>query len=203
MSFPTQPNQEGDMAAPCIALLKAAETAARWHVHQKSKGASGAPYINRPLEVAASVAEATGGKDPDLITAALFHDAIEDQEIERDEIAHRFGEDVAAEVADDKDLPSEERKRLQAEHGPGKSRRAKILKLADKVSNILSIANDPPNWSARRRLPSCSGPARSSPASEAHRRRSSASSTKLRVKPKKHSRLRHRTRERHQHGGPP
>ena len=31
-------------------------------------------------------------------------------------------------------------------------RRAKILKLADKVSNIRSIANDPPDWSARRRL---------------------------------------------------
>jgi hypothetical protein len=38
------------------------------------------------------------------------------------------------------------------EHAPRKSRRAKVLKLADKTSNIRSIANDPPGWSARRRL---------------------------------------------------
>ena len=56
------------------------------------------------------------------------------------------------EVTDDKSLPSKERKRLQVEHAPRKSRRAKILKLADKISNVRSIANDPPDWSARRRL---------------------------------------------------
>jgi hypothetical protein len=56
------------------------------------------------------------------------------------------------EVTDDKDLPSKERKRLQVEHAPHRSRRAKILKLADKVSNVRSITNDPPEWSARRRI---------------------------------------------------
>jgi GTP diphosphokinase / guanosine-3',5'-bis(diphosphate) 3'-diphosphatase len=136
-------------------VLKAAETAARWHAEQKSKGESGAPYINHLLEVASMVAEATGAKDPNLIVAALLHDAIEDQDISREEIAKRFGNDVASlveEVTDDKSLPSKERKRLQVEHAPHKSRRAKILKLADKTSNIRSIANDPPDWSARRRL---------------------------------------------------
>jgi GTP diphosphokinase / guanosine-3',5'-bis(diphosphate) 3'-diphosphatase len=143
------------MADSCIAVLKAAETAARWHVDQKSKGESGAPCINHLLEVASMVAEATGAKDPNLIVAALLHDAIEDQGIAREEIAKRFGDDVASlveEVTDDTSLPSKERKRLQVEHAPRKSRRAKILKLADKVSNIWSIANDPPDWSARRRL---------------------------------------------------
>jgi GTP diphosphokinase / guanosine-3',5'-bis(diphosphate) 3'-diphosphatase len=47
------------MADSCIAVLKAAETAARWHADQKSKGESGAPYINHLLEVASMVAEAT------------------------------------------------------------------------------------------------------------------------------------------------
>jgi (p)ppGpp synthase/HD superfamily hydrolase len=46
------------MPAPCIAMLKAAETAARWHADQKSKGTSGAPYINHMLEAASLVAEA-------------------------------------------------------------------------------------------------------------------------------------------------
>jgi guanosine-3',5'-bis(diphosphate) 3'-pyrophosphohydrolase len=143
------------MIDPCIAVLKAAETAARWHADQKSKGESGTPYINHLLEVASMVAEATKAKDPNLIVAALLHDAIEDQEIEREEIAKRFGEGVAslvAEVTDDKTLPPRERKRLQVEHAPTMSRRAKILKLADKVSNVRSIANDPPDWSDTRKL---------------------------------------------------
>ena len=101
------------------------------------------------------VAAATNAKDPNLIIAALLHDAIEDQDIARDEIAQCFGDDVASlveEVTDDKSLPSKERKRLQVEHAPRRSRRAKILKLADKVSNVRSIANNPPDWSAQRRL---------------------------------------------------
>jgi len=105
-------------------VLKAAETAARWHADQKSKGTSGAPYITHLLEVALLVAEATSAKDPNLILAALLHDAIEDQDIDRDEIARRFGKDVAAlvaEVTDDKFLPSKERKRLQVEQAPRES----------------------------------------------------------------------------------
>jgi (p)ppGpp synthase/HD superfamily hydrolase len=47
-----------------IIVLKAADAAARWHVHQRRKGAAKEPYINHLLEVASLVAEATGGKDP-------------------------------------------------------------------------------------------------------------------------------------------
>src|SRR5215469_6755688 len=46
-----------------------------------------------------------------------------------------------------------ERKRLQVEHAQHASRRAKILKLADKTSNLRAIAaSPPPDWSVRRRL---------------------------------------------------
>ena len=82
--------------------------------------------------------------------AALLHDAIEDQGITRGTIAERFGEDVAAlveEVTDDKSLPQEVRKRRQVEEAPNKSHRAKILKLADKISNVTAIGVDPPaDW---------------------------------------------------------
>ena len=64
-----------------IAVLKAADAAARWHVHQRRKGAAEEPYVNHLLEVASLVAEATDGKDPELVIAALLHDAIEDQEV--------------------------------------------------------------------------------------------------------------------------
>jgi (p)ppGpp synthase/HD superfamily hydrolase len=47
------------------------------------------------LEVASLVAEATHGKDPDLVIAELLHDAIEDQEVPRELIEREFGKRVA------------------------------------------------------------------------------------------------------------
>jgi GTP diphosphokinase / guanosine-3',5'-bis(diphosphate) 3'-diphosphatase len=139
-----------------VLVLKAADAAARWHVNQKRKGAAQEPYINHLLEVASLVADATGGKDPNLVVAALLHDAMEDQGVPREIVSQAFGEDVAGlveEVTDDNSLDKQERKRLQVEHAPKKSDRAKILKLADKISNLRAVAASPaPDWSVKRRL---------------------------------------------------
>lgn len=91
-----------------LQVLKAADAAARWHVHQRRKGPAEEPYINHLVEVALLVADATGGKDTNLVIAALLHDAIEDCEVPRALIAETFGQDVASlveEVTDDKSLP--------------------------------------------------------------------------------------------------
>ncbi|KAA5598229.1 bifunctional (p)ppGpp synthetase/guanosine-3',5'-bis(diphosphate) 3'-pyrophosphohydrolase [Blastochloris sulfoviridis] len=139
-----------------VQVLRAADAVARWHVHQRRKGAAAEPYINHLIEVAMLVADATAGADLDLVIAALLHDAIEDQEVPRDEIAGAFGEDVAGlvdEVTDDKSLDKAERKRLQVAHAATKSARAKMLKLADKTSNLRAIAlSPPPDWTVKRRL---------------------------------------------------
>ncbi len=139
-----------------IAVLRAADAAARWHVHQRRKGAAEEPYINHLLEVASLVAEATQGKNPKVIIAALLHDAIEDQEVPRDIIAQEFGEEVAAlveEVTDDKSLEKHQRKRKQVETAHRKSDDAKRIKLADKTSNLRAITfSPPPDWSVKRRL---------------------------------------------------
>ncbi len=112
--------------------------------------------MNHLLEVASLVADATGGADPELVIAALLHDAIEDQEVPSDLIAREFGDRVAAivaEVTDDKSLDKAERKRLQVEHATKKSDAAKLIKLADKTSNVRAIAFAPsPDWSVKRRL---------------------------------------------------
>jgi (p)ppGpp synthase/HD superfamily hydrolase len=137
-------------------VLKAADAAARWHVHQRRKGIAQEPYINHLLEVANLVAQATQGQDPDLIVAALLHDAIEDQEVPRDVIADSWGEAVARlveEVTDDKTQPKEVRKRKQVESAASKSDLAKLVKIADKTSNLRAIASSPsPEWSTKRRL---------------------------------------------------
>ena len=139
-----------------VAVLKAADAAARWHVHQRRKGKAKEPYINHLLEVASIVAEATDGKDPELVIAALLHDAIEDQEVPAEMISEAFGAGVAEivlEVTDDKRLPKAERKAKQVHSAPEKSQRAKMLKLADKTSNLRAIAaTPPPDWSVKRRL---------------------------------------------------
>jgi (p)ppGpp synthase/HD superfamily hydrolase len=136
--------------------MKAAVRAATWHSAQRRKGAAAEPYVNHLLEVADLVAEATGGADATLIVAALLHDAIEDQGVDREVISEEFGEGVAAlvmEVTDDKTLPKAERKRLQVEHAPEKSPRAALIKLADKTSNLRALAFSPPeDWPEQRRL---------------------------------------------------
>jgi fumarate hydratase class II len=52
------------------------------------------------LEVASLVAEATEGKDTDLVIAALLHDAIEDQEVPIELIEGEFGKRVAAKLSE-------------------------------------------------------------------------------------------------------
>jgi (p)ppGpp synthase/HD superfamily hydrolase len=139
-----------------IAVLRAADTAARWHVHQRRKGIAQEPYINHLLEVASLVAEATGGTDPNLVIAALLHDAIEDQGVTSEMLAGEFGEqvaDIVMELSDDKALPKEERKRRQVENAAKKSHKPKLIKLADKTSNLRAIASSPAaDWSVERRL---------------------------------------------------
>src|SRR3984893_9019315 len=102
------------------------------------------------------VADATGGTDTNLVIAALLHDAIEDSEVPRELIAETFGDDVASivvEVTDDKSLPKAKRKLMQIETASIRSPRAKILKLADKTSNLRAVAASPPSdWSVKRRV---------------------------------------------------
>jgi (p)ppGpp synthase/HD superfamily hydrolase len=139
-----------------VSVLQAADAAAHWHAQQRRNGAAQEPYINHLLEVAKLVAEATGGAEPDPVIAALLHDVIEDQAVTAETIASRFGERVATivmEVTDDKSLPKDVRKRKQVENAPKISREAKLVKLADKISNVRSIsASPPPDWSVERRL---------------------------------------------------
>lgn len=138
------------MTTDALLLTRALHFAAQRHVDQRRKGTRGEPYLNHLAEVAHLVAEATGGEDAPLVAAALLHDTVEDTPTTRDEIEAEFGADVAAlvmEVTDDKSLPKDVRKRLQVEKAPGKSKRARILKTADKTSNLLALAASPPaDW---------------------------------------------------------
>lgn len=137
-------------------LLAAASFAAKKHTGQKRKGADGEPYINHPLEVANLLANIGKIEDYDVLIAALLHDTVEDTGVKKEELTELFGERVSAyvmEVTDDKSLPKAERKQLQIEHAPHLSNGAKQIKLADKISNIRDVTENPPHdWSNQRRL---------------------------------------------------
>ena len=138
-----------------LLIARALDFAARRHSHQRRKGEAQEPYINHLAEVALLLAEATDGADPVLVAAGLLHDTIEDVGVSHEELVREFGREVAdlvLEVTDDKRLPKDERKRLQVEHAPHKSARARMLKIADKTSNLRSIQNSPPSdWDDRRK----------------------------------------------------
>ena len=142
------------MGSEIVAVARALDFAARKHSKQRRKGEAGEPYVNHLAEVARLVAEATEGRDPVAVLAALLHDAIEDTPTTREELEQEFGREVAdivVEVTDDKSLPKMERKRLQEENAPHKSTRAKLVKIADKTSNLRSIAKSPPmDWDLKR-----------------------------------------------------
>lgn len=135
-------------------LLAALEFAADRHRHQRRKDLAQTPYVNHLITVASLIAGAGGVDDPVTLQAAVLHDAVEDVGVTVAEIAGRFGAEVAAvvvEVTDDKTLPKEERKRLQVAHAPGLGPRAKLVKLADKIANVLDVTEHPPaTWSRRR-----------------------------------------------------
>src|SRR5439155_258590 len=59
---------------------------------------------------------------------------------------------VVQELTDDQTLPKTERKRLQIEHARLASQRAQVIKVADKICNVLDVTYSPPaNWSTQRR----------------------------------------------------
>lgn len=143
-----------DPAPDLVRLTHAADYAARQHIAQRRKGERAEPYMNHLTEVTALLAEATDGEDVVLLMGGLLHDTLEDTDATYEDLVDRFGPEVAAlvaEVTDDKSLPKEERKRLQIEKTAGKSRRARLLKLADKTSNLRSLVASPPaGWSQAR-----------------------------------------------------
>ena len=137
-------------------IFRALHFAARKHEHHRRKGGRDIPYINHPIAVATLLATVGGVTDPDLLAAALLHDTVEDTDTTHEELVDQFGHDIAdlvAEVTDDPNLSSAERKITQEREASSKSPRAKLLRLADKTSNVHDITYRPPSdWSVARRM---------------------------------------------------
>lgn len=145
------PNRHESMTSQ---LLQAIHFAAKRHRNQRRKNVGKTPYINHPIEVAHILMFEGDVRDSDILVAAVLHDTVEDTQTTFAEIEHLFGKSVCsivAEVTDPAGLSSGERKAKQIEKAPHISKKAKLVKLADKISNLRDIISDPPeNWSFAR-----------------------------------------------------
>ena len=136
-------------------LIKALTFAASKHRNQRRKNVDASPYINHPISLVNILCNEAHVTDINLICSALLHDTVEDTQTTAEELAIEFGQDISKivmEVTDDKTITVRgKRKQLQIEHAPHISERAKLLKLADKISNLRDLSVDPPEtWSLQR-----------------------------------------------------
>lgn len=133
-------------------LKKAVEFATRKHEGMKRKNKKADEYIVHPVEVMHFL-QKHGIVDPDILSAAVLHDTIEDTSATYEELKRWFGRRVAdfvQEVSDDKSKPKLERKKLQLDQMGKKSFGARMIKLGDKWSNTKDLWRDPPvHWSDR------------------------------------------------------
>lgn len=123
--------------------------ATRAHSGTYRKGTN-IPYIVHPIEAAAIVSTITD--DPDMIAAAVLHDVVEDTDATVEEIRFFFNDRIAGLVEAEsenkrRDLPPQEtwmlRKMETLEFLRTRAdREAKILALADKLSNMRAIHRD-------------------------------------------------------------
>lgn len=128
---------------------RAAVFAAAAHQGTTRKGGR-IPYLSHPVEAAAIVSEMTD--DEDVIAAAVLHDVVEDTDVTLEDLKVYFGERIAGLVANEsenkrRNLPPESTWMLRKQEmidflRTRADRNAKMLALADKLSNLRSIARD-------------------------------------------------------------
>ena len=112
------------------------------HSEQVRKG-SELPYILHPLEVLQILYSMRA--ETDIMIAGILHDTVEDTDTTLDEIRQRFGDRVAELVSsnsEDKSKSWYERKKHTIEFLEKADKSVKMMILADKLSNLRSIALD-------------------------------------------------------------
>jgi len=136
-------------------LLKALAFAAHKHRDQRRKDVESSPYINHPIALANILCNEGHVTDSNVICAALLHDTVEDTDTTPEELEREFGKEIRGivmDVTDDKTLEKAARKQRQVEHAAHICDQAKLVKLADKISNLRDVSSNPPSdWDLQRR----------------------------------------------------
>lgn len=114
---------------------------------------TGEPYINHPREVRAIMKKyATGPISDEQQAAALLHDVVEDTNVTAADIEQEFGSKVATlvswltDVSKLTDGNRKVRKNIDLQHSAAAPAEAHSIKLADLISNSLSIVQHDPGF---------------------------------------------------------
>ena len=132
-------------AGTAAAVAAAVRFATAWHGDQRRP--TGAPYLDHLLEALEVLVRGAGVTDPDVLCAAVLHDVVEDTPCSLDEIRAAFGPKVA-DLVGWVTIP---------EPGPGQAKsdvkraylgrlrnapaQARLVKLADRASNVQTLRN--------------------------------------------------------------
>lgn len=128
-------------------IWDAYQLAAEKHASQKRR--SGEPYIIHPVSVAEIVSKDME-LDPHCIIAALLHDVVEDTDFTMDQVRERYGDDVAflVDVVTKKTPQNGQSKQVenfkQILGSVQFDIRALMIKLADRLNNMRTLASMPP-----------------------------------------------------------
>ena len=134
-------------------VLKATQFAALKHCDQRRKDGK-TPYIIHPISVAMILAEIGSIEDLEILSAALLHDTLEDTDTSAHELDKNFGSRVriiVEELTDNDMLTFSQSKQMQIENAPYLSKNATLVRIADKISNVSDVIENPPaEWNQKR-----------------------------------------------------
>lgn len=140
--MPSPPGPTANLSfARDLPLTREAVGFARRHHRGQRRPGDGAPFLIHPLEVASLLERA---HYPDyVVAAAVLHDVLEDTDVDRGELAGRFGDEVADLVAlvsddaliEDEDARKDEVRERVREAGGF----ALAIYAADKVSKVREL----------------------------------------------------------------
>ena len=147
----------GDRPPEERARVEAAHTLAE-RAHAGALRRSGEPYITHPVAVAQILADL--GMDTDGVVAGLLHDTVEDTDVTFDDIGRDFGPDVRRIVEGETKVSklTKMSSKLQDEQSENLRQmliamtgdlRVIIVKLADRLHNMRTLASMPPDKQQR------------------------------------------------------
>ena len=144
-----EPGLRERLPAETVQRLRSAVAFAVEH-HGGQRRPTGAPYLEHLLEALEVLVRGAGVTDPEVLSAAVLHDVVEDTACTPSDLAAAFGARVAEFVGwvtiplpaagQDKAAVKEACLR-RLRHAP---RGAVLVKLADRASNVQTLRNLPP-----------------------------------------------------------
>ncbi len=132
--------------------IKFAHAFAKWKHKDQKRKYTNRPYFEHCQEVAYTIRNLVLDDDEDMICAAYLHDTVEDTDTTFEEIEKYFGAEVRelvywlTDISKPEDGNRAARKKLDREHIWKAPDKAKVIKLADLISNTSSITLHDPDF---------------------------------------------------------